>query len=97
MQCLVEAHDEAEMEVAVGIGASLIGINNRNLHTFEVSLDTTQRLLPLTGDARTVSESGIFTRDDMIRLGELGVDAVLIGEALMREDDIAAKLKELTA
>jgi indole-3-glycerol phosphate synthase len=73
-----------------------IGINNRNLYTFEVSLDTTARLLPMAqGSARLVSESGIFTRQDMERLGGLGADAVLIGEALMREMDIAAKLREL--
>lgn len=95
MQCLVEVHNEQEMETAIDVGAPLIGINNRNLQTFEVSLDTTARLLPMIPRAKTVSESGIFTRDDMKRLGEMGVDAVLIGEALMRERDIEAKLREL--
>lgn len=131
LQCLTEVHDEAEMEIALDICAPIIGINNRNLQTFDVSLDTTERLMqhaeragmpgepvsgagmprtiettgvPLTvkagiaytkGKARFVSESGIFTREDMERLGAMGVDAVLIGEALMREQDIEAKLREL--
>lgn len=116
LQCLVEVHDAKEMETAVDVGASLIGINNRNLYTFEVTLDTTAGLMrnaecgmqngetaskgPIV-ECRTrkkgkfVSESGIFTREDMTRLGGLGVDAVLIGEALMRERDIEAKLREL--
>lgn len=99
LQCLVEVHDEFEMDVAMSVGARIIGINNRNLQTFEVSLDTTSRLLRnaknVKQDAQIVSESGIFTREDMQKLGHMGVDAVLIGEALMREHDIAAKLREL--
>ncbi len=114
MDCLVEVHDEPEMETALDVGAPLIGINNRDLRNFEVSLGTTARLLPMVsrprdnarkgisqaiaspgGGPRTVSESGIFTRADMVELGGIGVDAVLIGEALMREDDIEAKLREL--
>lgn len=97
MDCLVEVHDEAEMETALGVGAGLIGINNRNLNTFEVSLDTTARLLPMAAGRRLVSESGIFTREDMTLLGGMGVDAVLIGEALMRQADVGAKLRELIA
>ena len=95
MQYLVEVHDEAEMEVAIDVCAPIIGINNRNLKTFEVSLDVTARLLPMVPRAKKVSESGIFTREDMMGLGKLGVDAVLIGEALMREPDVGAKLREL--
>ena len=95
MQYLVEVHDEAEMRVAIDVCAPIIGINNRNLQSFEVSLDTTARLLPMIPRAKKVSESGIFTREHMLRLGELGVDAALIGEALMREADIGAKLREL--
>ncbi|MCE5313728.1 indole-3-glycerol phosphate synthase TrpC [bacterium] len=112
MHALVEVHDEREMEIAVDVGAPLIGINNRNLQTFEVSLDTTQRLLASTslsvgvsarpgiyqgvaGRPKLVSESGIFTHGDLVNLGAMGVDAVLIGEALMREDDIEVKLREL--
>ena len=97
MDQLVEVHDESELETALEVGAPLIGINNRNLRTFEVTLDTTARLLPMIPRAKTVSESGIFTRRDMVSLGAMGVDAVLIGEALMRQDDIQAKLAELTA
>jgi indole-3-glycerol phosphate synthase len=101
MQYLVEVHDEPEMQIAIDAGASLIGINNRNLQTFEVSLDTTERLMRMVASevtsrgARIVSESGISTRSDMERLGAIGVDAVLIGEALMRETDIAGKLRGL--
>ena len=190
LQALVEVHDEAELAVAVEVGAPLIGINNRNLRTFEVSLETTARLMALVrglapspqpsppgegagrdvlspvgvapspqpsppgegagrdvlsplgaapspqpsppgegagrdvasppgaapspqpsppgegerkatavarGQVRFVSESGIFTREDMVRLGAMGVDAVLIGEALMREEDIEGKLRGLIA
>ncbi len=85
------------MEVAIDVGAPIIGINNRNLQTFEVSLDTTRRLLPMIPRAKKVSESGIFTREDMVELGSMGVDAALIGEAIMREKDIEAKLRELTS
>ncbi|MGC8862447.1 MAG: indole-3-glycerol phosphate synthase TrpC [Armatimonadota bacterium] len=95
LQYLVEVHDEAEMRTAIEVCAPIIGINNRNLRTFEVSLDTTARLVPMIPRAKKVSESGIFTRSDMIRLGELGVDAVLIGEALMREPNVGEKLREL--
>lgn len=106
LQCLVEVHDEPEMDAALAVGARLIGINNRNLYTFEVSLDTTARLMrhkdrsgagmPQTNiNAKYVSESGISIREDMILLGAMGVDAVLIGEALMRERDIEAKLRGL--
>ena len=101
MACLVEVHDEDELSVAMESGASLIGINNRNLYTFEVSLDTTARLMcRLDSIAPTprpviVSESGIFTRQDLRALGKRGVDAVLIGEALVRERDIETKLREL--
>lgn len=113
MYALVEVHDEHEMEIALDVCAPLIGINNRNLQTFEVSLDTSARLMQqfasgyaasqnkakkvaMTGGRpRFVSESGIFTHDDLVRLGSMGVDAVLIGEALVREQDIEAKLQEL--
>jgi len=98
MQCLVEVHSEPEMEIALASGADLIGINNRNLYTFEVSLDVTRSLVPMARRrCRIVSESGIFTRIDMEMLGSMGVDAVLIGEALMREPDIEGKLRELVS
>lgn len=96
MDCLVEVHNETEMQTAIDVCAPIIGINNRNLQTFEVSLDTTKALIPMIGRAIKISESGIFGRQDMIELGAIGVDAVLIGESLMRERDIEAKLKELS-
>lgn len=95
-QCLVEVHDEAEVERALKSGARMIGINNRNLHTFETSLKTTERLVRLIPEkALVVSESGIKTNEDMHMLRQLGVHAVLIGETLVRADHIGEKLKEL--
>jgi indole-3-glycerol phosphate synthase len=95
MGCLVEVHNESELETALSSGAGIIGINNRDLKTFEVDLDTTGRLRPLIpGDKVVVSESGIKDRGDMEKLAGWGVDAVLIGESLMASDDIAAKMKE---
>lgn len=95
MECLVEVHDAEEMGTALDVGAGLIGINNRNLHTFEVDIGTTVALAPMAMGARLVSESGIFTREDMELLGQIGVDAALIGEALMREKDPGAALRRL--
>jgi indole-3-glycerol phosphate synthase len=96
MDALVEVHDEAEMERAAEAGARLIGINNRDLRTFSVDLSTTERLRPLAPrQATLVAESGIFTRDDMSRLEAAGVQAALIGEALVTSADPAAKLREL--
>jgi len=104
MVALVETHDVDELSTALRVGASVIGINNRNLQTFEVSLDTTRRLIEnpslsaTRGSKRSpllISESGIFTREDIEMIGQWGVAGVLIGEALMRERDIAAKLREL--
>jgi len=96
MKCLVEVHNEAEVEIALESGAEIIGINNRNLSTFEVDLATTERLRPLIPKGRiVVSESGIKTRNDMEKLEGLGVDAVLIGESLVSAPDIAARMKEL--
>ncbi len=96
MRCLVEVHDEAELSIALGCGAGIIGINNRDLKTFRADISTTERLRPLVPPGKiTVSESGIKDRADIERLGKAGVDAVLVGEALMSAPDIAAKLKEL--
>lgn len=96
VECLVEVHDREELATAIACGASLIGINNRNLKTFEVNLDTTADLIDSVPDTvMVVSESGISTRDDIARLSKLGVNAVLIGEALMRNDDPAAMVKGL--
>jgi len=96
MSCLVEVHDESEVETALESGAQIIGINNRNLNTFEVDLNTTARLRPLIpSDRIAVSESGIKRRTDIQQLHRLGVNAVLIGESLMFAPDIAARMKEL--
>jgi indole-3-glycerol phosphate synthase len=97
MAALVEAHDEAEVKAAVRSGANIIGINNRDLKTFRVDLATTGRLRRLIpADRIVVSESGIASRDDIKYLQSLGVNAALVGEALMTAPDISAKLKELS-
>lgn len=88
MAALVEVHDAAELERALGVGAAIIGINNRDLATFTTDLGTTVRLLgQLPDDVVVVSESGIRNRDDVQKLGEAGVDAVLVGETLLKADD----------
>ena len=96
MMNLVEVHNTVELEIALKSGAALIGINNRDLNTFKVDLKTTSVLRPLIpADRLVVSESGIKTRKDIQQLQEWGVNAALIGEALMTSHDIAAKMKEL--
>ncbi len=96
MSCLVEVHNEAELEIALRSGARIIGINNRDLQTFTVDLAVTERLRPLIPPDRiVVSESGIKDRNDIESMRKWGVDAVLIGESLMSAPDIAAKMKEL--
>ncbi len=98
MQALVEIHDEAELEQALAAGASIVGVNNRNLHTFEVTLATTERLAALVPAERRpvfVSESGIFSRADVARVRASGADAVLVGEALVTSGDTAARVREL--
>ncbi|MFC1983461.1 indole-3-glycerol phosphate synthase TrpC [Chloroflexota bacterium] len=96
MSCLVEVHNEAELEIALKSGARVIGINNRDLTTFTVDLVTTEHLRPLIPQDRiVVSESGIKNRSDIEKLQEWGVDAVLIGESLMSAPNIASKMKEL--
>jgi len=96
---LVEVHDETELDRAIGIGAALIGVNNRDLKTFNVDLATTERLanqLRNSGhDALLVAESGIHTRADVERLRSCGAGAILVGESLMRHGNIAAKVAEL--
>ncbi len=96
LTALVEVHTDKELEEAVEAGASVIGINNRDLNTFRVDLATTERLIRRIPPERTaVSESGIHARADVERVERLGAKAVLIGEELMRSPDIAAKIKEL--
>jgi indole-3-glycerol phosphate synthase len=93
---LVEVHNESELETALGSGAEVIGINNRDLKTFEVDINTTGRLKPMIPPDRiTVSESGIRNREDINKMREWGIDAVLVGEALMASPDIASAMREL--
>ncbi len=96
MECLVEVHDKNELEKVMETETVIIGINNRNLDTFETNLKTTFQLHPLIqGEKIIVSESGIKTREDILKLEEAGIDAILIGETLMRSKDIFLKTKEL--
>ncbi|MYF75254.1 MAG: indole-3-glycerol phosphate synthase TrpC [Gemmatimonadetes bacterium] len=96
LDALVEVHEREELMVALDAGAEIIGINNRNLKTFDTSLDTTYGLIDhIPDDVLKVSESGIYTREDVVALRDSGADAVLVGESLMREPDIAVKLQEL--
>jgi indole-3-glycerol phosphate synthase len=98
LDALVEVHDADELEVALSLGASLIGINNRNLATLEVDTGTTFALLErVAGAAAVVAESGFSTRAQLDELERAGVDAVLIGEALMRAAEIEAACSALTA
>ena len=98
LTALVEVHDEAETERALKLqDVKLIGINNRNLATFEVSLATTERLHPMiSSDIAVVAESGIFTAADVERLANINIDAILVGEALVTSEDIPAKVRELS-
>ena len=94
---LVEVHDETETERALKLkDVRLIGINNRNLATFDVSLETTERIRPIIPpETVVVAESGIFTAQDVERLAQAKVDAILVGEALVTSEDIAGKVREL--
>lgn len=98
LTALVEVHDEKETERALKLNdVKLIGINNRNLATFEVTLETTEKLRPMIPpEIIVVSESGVFTAKDVERLSKSNVDAILVGEALVTADDIGKKVKELS-
>jgi indole-3-glycerol phosphate synthase len=96
LDVLVESHTYKELDRALLAGASLVGINNRDLYTFSVSIQSTLDLLKdIPEDRIVVSESGIRSREDVLRLQQAGVDAILVGESLMREKDIGKKVKEL--
>jgi len=96
LDVLVEVHDMEEMDRAVDLGADIIGINNRNLKTFEVTLKATEDLAPeIPNDCLAVSESGIKTREDVVFCRDQGINTLLIGETLMRSGDISQTVKEL--
>jgi len=96
MTALVEVHTEEEMKRAVAVGAKCIGINNRNLKTFETQIETTLQLMKLApADCTLISESGIRTADDIKTLHEAGIAAVLVGESLLRQPDLEQAIKTL--
>jgi len=100
LAALVEVHDETELQRALAIGARIVGINNRNLKTFQVDLSTTERLgalLPAEDRPLLIAESGIHSRADVARLAACGANAILVGESLMRGPNIAAKVGEILA
>ena len=96
LDVLVEVHDEAELDRALSVGASLIGINNRDLRSFETDLAVTEQLAPrVPQGVVVVAESGIFTSEDVRRLARAGAGAFLVGESLMRRENVAEALREL--
>jgi indole-3-glycerol phosphate synthase len=98
LAALVEVHDESEVDTALHAGARVIGVNNRDLRTFNVDLGLTERLRTvIPSDVVLVSESGIHTPEDARRMREAGADAILVGESLMRADDPATRIRELAS
>ncbi|MEO1846146.1 MAG: indole-3-glycerol phosphate synthase TrpC, partial [Pseudomonadota bacterium] len=96
MDVLVEVHDGAELDRALELAPTLVGINNRDLHTFNTTLETTLALAPrVPGDTMLVTESGIHTVEDVTRMREAGINAFLVGEAFMRQEDPGAHLSLL--
>ena len=96
MDVLIEVHDEIELERAMNLKSPMIGINNRNLKTFETSIDTTKRLSKLIpGDRLIVSESGLFNNYDLKSMARIGVRSFLIGESLMRQEDVKRATQDI--
>ncbi len=96
LDVLVEVHNEDELDNALATGAALIGVNNRDLHTFTTNLAVSERLRPMIPQDRTmVTESGIHSQEDVARLGQCGIHAFLVGEAFMRREDPGAALRSL--
>ena len=96
LTALVEVHTQPEVDIALDVGAEIIGINNRDLKTFHTDIATSFQLRKsIPDDKIVVSESGIYTREDVMKLGEADIDAILVGESLMRSADIGVKVREL--